>query len=629
MPSYDDDIKQKADQAISMGLKPDIVFSEATKAQSRRNAERLGAQSAGYEAESQKYGKKAFGVEGLGYTLYNPESKASLDKLAAIAAVPLTAGTSLAAGAAITGGATLAGELARQAGNQEQIDLGKAAKKGVVSGVTDYGVGKGLSLVGKGVKGTGNLVKKGVDTLADKSTNAFLNVSPSAWQKAADQGLDLTQLYKKWGSGIGGNYDTALGSVGKADDAGSIGKLIADRENVITETAKAAGNNIKISGDELITGLQQEAAKIRGELGGAARANALDEIIKQAQSKYKNGITIQQARDILREGNQKFGKSIVEDTGDAVASAAQKMEANVMRSSLKKMFPDVAQALDDEAELITLREVIKGARGKSKVGKFNTGKLDISRPGTAIDTVLNSRPVSSRLSQASVGDNLLQRTGDVVQGEGMRQLGRLGVQSSLQSAQGEAEPLPTEPSLASIMQPQGVDQSMPDMGGLTLEKVQQAKIMDALSGGRNAETLDRLSTLLTPQSAPKRTEAQVARDDLNNQVQDIVSFLGQNEVKTGAINAPIQGLLQKVSLGDQPTAEFNTRLASIKATLAKARAGTSFTPNEQKLLDLYTPTVGDSKQQVMTKLSVLQQILGSQPDAGVPEIPESIQQLNF
>ena len=46
-------------------------------------------------------------------------------------------------------------------------------------------------------------------------------------------------------------------------------------------------------------------------------------------------------------------------------------------------------------------------------------------------------------------------------------------------------------------------------------------------------------------------------------------------------------------------------LAQIKATIAKARAGTSFTPNEEKLLNKYSPSEGDSEQVLRTKLNGL------------------------
>lgn len=112
----------------------------------------------------------------------------------------------------------------------------------------------------------------------------------------------------------------------------------------------------------------------------------------------------------------------------------------------------------------------------------------------------------------------------------------------------------------------------------------------------------------TSEKPKSKTEAEVARDDLSFLVEDAVAMLDTNP-KIGIVAGPLEDIKAKVGLGDPATVDFNIALANIKASLAKARAGTSFTPNEEKLLERYSPTVGDSKQQIVAKLNGLQRLL--------------------
>lgn len=102
------------------------------------------------------------------------------------------------------------------------------------------------------------------------------------------------------------------------------------------------------------------------------------------------------------------------------------------------------------------------------------------------------------------------------------------------------------------------------------------------------------------------TEAEKAAKAASTLAGDALKLLQSKSIKTGLLNAPIQGGLAKIGAADQDTLEFNTLIAGLKASIAKARAGTSFTPNEEKLLNQYVPVVGDSKQQLETKLKILQ-----------------------
>lgn len=106
----------------------------------------------------------------------------------------------------------------------------------------------------------------------------------------------------------------------------------------------------------------------------------------------------------------------------------------------------------------------------------------------------------------------------------------------------------------------------------------------------------------------KKTEAQQAREDTSMLATKAIEQLKSIKapVKTGLIAAPLEEIKAIGGKGDKATLEFNNTISQIKATLAKARAGTSFTPNEEKLLNKYTPKIGDSRQQLEIKLAGLE-----------------------
>jgi hypothetical protein len=72
----------------------------------------------------------------------------------------------------------------------------------------------------------------------------------------------------------------------------------------------------------------------------------------------------------------------------------------------------------------------------------------------------------------------------------------------------------------------------------------------------------------------------------------------------------ITDLLYQLGLNNDQEGSMNRiALANIKGTLAKLRGGTSFTPNEEKMLDRYTPSENDSPKKIKDKLNGLQNYL--------------------
>lgn len=132
----------------------------------------------------------------------------------------------------------------------------------------------------------------------------------------------------------------------------------------------------------------------------------------------------------------------------------------------------------------------------------------------------------------------------------------------------------------------------------------------ATTGGKNIPELEKMYKIAQDGAGgkEKKTKDQIVRDELSYSVDRAVELLATNP-KMGIIAAPLEDLKAIWNKGDQATVTFNRSISEIMASIAKMRGGTAFTPNEQKLLEQYTPKVGDSQQMITTKLSELQRKL--------------------
>ncbi len=81
------------------------------------------------------------------------------------------------------------------------------------------------------------------------------------------------------------------------------------------------------------------------------------------------------------------------------------------------------------------------------------------------------------------------------------------------------------------------------------------------------------------------------------------NWAGVGGFYSGTVN---QFLAKNLGYGTQAEEELRNNIANITATLAKARAGTSFTEGEKALLEQYTPTINDSALVIKGKLASLQ-----------------------
>ena len=547
--------------------------------------------------------------------------------LGSVLAAPL--GGIGAVGGSAAGGAL--GEVLRERLTGEKTRGSKVGKEALLGGLGGLG-GEVIGKVGSSV--ASKLLGKGAATAAEetaskgatgflkrKATNAVLQTTPSATAKAAELGRDLQGIAGKWLPKLGTNYDEVLGSVASKGNGGSLGAALSDAEKVIQSTATTAGNNVRISGDEIINGLKSELKSMRGQLGSEEKAKALQSVIDQATKKYKNGVTVKQALGTLREANSKFGKSILETTGDAVAKSAQKIEANTLRASLKNMFPDIAGALDTQAEVLTLKPILADARAKVASGKLSVGRLDITRPGTIIDALMNNPTAAGKVLSGASG---VERAGGVlgmVGNTASRLPGTpamaLGNVSTRVLEGGTPEQSGTTPT-AGIPIPGTSSSTTTKTTGnalLTKDQISQLMLQDLMTtGGKYQSVLQGISDMIDASTSGNDTLS--LSDTAIKQVNDTKSALGslQGLSQTLAANegttGPILGSLRVLNPYDSTARTVQAEIDRVRQVVGKALEGGVLRKEDEdkykKILPTIkdTPTVAQEKiRQLYTRLS--------------------------
>lgn len=302
--------------------------------------------------------------------------------------------------------------------------------------------GKLSSILGKDSKVYKNIYSKIAESSNDISEEAAKRINkatPSMWQKAIeDHGIDLNKLTDKYfkragagsktlldkakrtvellpfvkGSGVG--YDDLLGPVAKRGRGGLLKKEIADAESVISKTLQNVNKNTKITIDEVTKALNAEKKLIAKMPGNEGNIAALDEFITSFSKQYGKGITPKRALELKRIADSQFGRAVAdENTGSAVAQA-QKMVANALRGKLKKLFPEIKDALDTQSEVFTLQPVLNRARAilNTQGSEIRVGSLrgksvfELLNPMTLMDSALSDPKKASNFLQPEMAEKV-------------------------------------------------------------------------------------------------------------------------------------------------------------------------------------------------------------------------------
>lgn len=529
-------------------------------------------------------------------------------------------------------GAFLGGTVGRLAENKirdDEFRPTEALKEGAISGVLGAGPIKlakaGAGAVRGGKEGAEQALNKSIFSkvtkgkmggieqgLKDRATTNILKLTPSQTKKMLDSGIDPNKI-----ATIANRYGkNAEEIIGRTGNKGPLQATIKSLEAGIESEARKAGKNILIPGDDIIKGLKTQRKALASKLGSDEKVKALDQLIADAQKRYGKGVTVIKARQILKEANEKFGASIIDDAKGAVATDAQKLVGNVMRDSLKTRFPAIKQALDDEAELILLREILKGTRAKDITGGYKTGKLDLTRPGSFLDPLLNSRAVSRK-----------------VLGEGTEKIpgqpNKLGFASRILAGnaldQSKPELTPEEdfaqaPALEPPQQMQNVEMPPEDNNPYSPANVQANVEQILAQGGTQKDVSEYLSNVQTIQeltktsmdaekplssiAAKQQATANSGLDSLNT-LEQIINTGG---VPKGTV-VPGRGFAGNLGANVLGTASFDAAADNIADVIIRMRTGAAATKDEMKTFRNQLPLASDSPEVARQKLDTVRNYL--------------------
>lgn len=98
---------------------------------------------------------------------------------------------------------------------------------------------------------------------------------------------------------------------------------------------------------------------------------------------------------------------------------------------------------------------------------------------------------------------------------------------------------------------------------------------------------------------------------VSNLINDILAYGKSGSLPgVGAFGAgTLMSLGAQLGFGSDEGQQVRALIGNIKGTIAKLRGGTSFTTNEEKLLNTYTPAINDSSEVALNKLRLLQDFI--------------------
>jgi len=297
-------------------------------------------------------------------------------------------------------------------GSAQAVDDSDSAGDFVTKALTNSALSSGGELAGKGVqflaKVPGKIVNSITSDIGKKAQMAVAKATPEKFMKAVQEhGIDINELVKKYYP-PGSSYEDVIGDITERGNGGFLSQTMKQAEDKIQKQVEMAGSTMRLPVDDIVSELTGEIKLLKKVPGNEANITALEKFVKDTKKIYKNGVTAKQALAVKRAADSKFGKSIADEDTGSVINQGQKMLANYFRSKLKQTFPEIADALDTQSEIFTLKPLLEKARGISntKGSEIRAGKLanvQLFNPlswGNAVDVALDSPQVASKWMDA-------------------------------------------------------------------------------------------------------------------------------------------------------------------------------------------------------------------------------------
>lgn len=159
------------------------------------------------------------------------------------------------------------------------------------------------------------------------------------------------------------------------------------------------------------------------------------------------------------------------------------------------------------------------------------------------------------------------------------------------------------------------------VGQIAMQVTQNPNLLSQLPDAQKKAVIARLAQMgatipqeLSAAAQEKQRSLQVMSQTIS-QIEQIGSAIGWSGVG-GLFQGSIQQFLAtNFGSGSQQEQMLRSFIGNLQAAIALQRGGTSFTTNEQVLLEQYTPTINDSPQVIQSKLAALKTFFSSTQQA--------------
>src|SRR3990167_4913818 len=478
----------------------------------------------------------------------------------------------------------------------EQLLFNKPNIKGVVGEAALGAVGGPLGrLIGLPVKGAVNILTGS----SRKLLATGLKISPTAFTKAAEAGVDLLKTYTKFAPKIGAGLDTQLGKIGGEFGGGGINKLLQEAEKMIQSSIKISGAAKRFTVQQLKSQLIEHKNLLTKIPGNESNIAELNDFITKTVSKYKGGLSAKQLLDIKRAADSKFGESVLKEEIGSVVAQGQKVLANAARGLLKGTYKNINKALGDEQELILLKKALEATRGKIEAGGIP------SSIGGVLQSIVG--PIGRRLP-AVTGRLRREAAQPVI--AGAEQAAFRGPLSILQGTGGGTpadQQLPSELDVNGLSTQVGAEeQEAPSPYPL------ENFLADIQRDPKNLSDYTQLYKLLNPQAGKKTASQEAGEEFLNKANNTIDSIAGSKKLGYGPATGRLYDFQVAVLGGaglPPDVIALNQKYTVLKLNILRAYQGARISDKDFELANLYIPKLSDTEETAKTKLDVLKQLL--------------------
>lgn len=514
--------------------------------------------------------------------------------------------------------------------------LGETALGALTGGATGGVLNKllGAKAAQEAVKIKPTKLQGVLDSVGESAANKFTKASPTSFRKASQAGIDLNKVLPKYVGKGGTTYEALLGLPDEAGKGGSLNMVLNDAEQKLQSAISNRGDMIVASQDDLLAPIMARKANLSKLAGEKSKVGKIDEFADEIKALYPNGVNAKQALDVKRAMDARFGQSVISDETATITSDLQKMMANTLRKKLKGAIPEVADALDTQSEVLTIRPVIEHARsvGKTQGSTIRRGSaagIELQRPMSFLDPILGNQKVSSAMSrlQSQAG----QGVKDAVPEQAAKMSPAImqilsGVIAPQAVVNGSTEPvMPNGEAVAQEMQPQ---QPMPERnttyqfpgteqatGGNKSQELQQVITALMIVDPKNADVYKGIMAMqsggggLPTRDLPAAQVSSLGDIDTSiNLMANLDAAIAENEDLLG----PIKGSLGKVNPYNTDAQAFNSQMTSAAQIVGKAMEEGVLRKEDEEKYKKMLPQITDTPAVAKRKLQIVKDMLEQQ-----------------